>query len=469
MKKIIIFIFISIGLSQNVRYLDEVFENVEISEDVVYGNAPDLPFIFLFEWITFDIDLDMDIYEPEGDTLTIRPVILFIHTGAFFSGHNELDDVVALSIAAAKRGYVAVSINYRLGLNIISSYSGERAVHRGVQDASAAIRYIKEFHEELKIDPDNIFIWGTSAGSFIGLHLSYLDEADRPEATYGGGLDPDLGCIDCEGNDYEHDSRPKALVSCWGAIGDTVWIDNNDIIPAILFHGTADPIVPFNSGFPFTVDILLPIVYGSNLIHDRLNTFGIQHEFYAEEGLLHEYWGTLNGIWFGGPNEYFEQIKNDGFMFFYEQLDILEPLTIENVESWNLVGLPLEVVDASYNILFPESIEGTLYSFSDGYNSETSLVYGNGYWLRFNEAGSSTIIGIQLNEITISLIEGWNLISGITFPVDSNSIVDNAGIIVSGTLFEFSPGGYSNAEIIEPGKGYWVRTNGSGSITLMGD
>ena len=466
MKKIILFIFISICLSQEIRYLNEVFENVEITEDVVYGNAPDLPFIFLFEWITFDVDLDMDIYEPEGDTLTNRPVILFIHTGSFFSGHNELDDVVALSIAAAKRGYVAVSINYRLGLNIISSYSGERAVYRGVQDASAAIRYLKEFNEELKIDPDNVFIWGTSAGSFIGLHFSYLDEADRPEATYGGGLDPDLGCIDCEGNDYDHESRPKALVSCWGAIGDTAWIDNNDIVPAILFHGTADPIVPFNSGFPFTVDILLPIVYGSNLIYDRLNTFGIQHEFYAEEGLLHEYWGTLNGIWFGGPNEYFEQIKNDGFMFLYEQLDILEPLMIENMESWNLVGLPLEVEDTSYNILFPESIDGTLYSYSDGYNPETSLVHGNGYWLRFNEAGSSTIIGIPLNEITISINEGWNLISGISFPVNSNSIVDNAGIIVSGTLFEFSPDGYSNAEIIEPGKGYWIRANSSGSIII---
>ena len=66
----------------------------------------------------------MDIYEPEGDTLSNRPVIIFIHTGSFFSGTNELDDVVDLSISAAKRGYVAISINYRLGLNIISTYSG---------------------------------------------------------------------------------------------------------------------------------------------------------------------------------------------------------------------------------------------------------------------------------------------------------------------------------------------------------
>ena len=310
--------------SDSIRYLDEVFENVTITEDVVYGNAPDLPFIFLFEWNTYDLDLDMDIYEPEGDTETQRPVIIFIHAGAFFSGHNELDDVVALSIAAAKRGYVAVSINYRLGLNILSTYSGERAVYRGVQDASAAVRYLKEFSGEYNIDANNIFVWGTSAGSFIGLHLAFTEDDERPESTYGGGGDPDLGCIDCEGNSYDHESRPKALVSCWGAIGDLDWIDPENDVPSILFHGTADFIVPYSSGFPFSLNILLPIVYGSNLIQGRLSELGIENEFHGEEGQLHEYWGTVNGNWFDGPNEYFEQIQSDAFLFLYNQLYSVE-------------------------------------------------------------------------------------------------------------------------------------------------
>jgi|TARA_B100001079_G_C16142503_1_gene396220 hypothetical protein len=38
---------------------------------------------------------------------------------------------------------------------------------------------------------------------------------------------------------------------------------------------------------------------------------------------------------------------------------------------------------------------------------------------------------------------------------------------ISGTIYGFTLSGYSNAEILEPGKGYWVRTNGSGSITLI--
>lgn len=241
---------------------------------------------------------------------------LFSSIQVFFSGHNELDDVVALSISAAKRGYVAVSINYRLGLNILSAYSGERAVYRGVQDASAAVRYLKEFSSQYNIDENNIFVWGSSAGSFIGLHLAYSEDDERPESTYGGGGDPDLGCIDCEGNLYDHESRPKALVSCWGAIGDLDWIDPENDVPSILFHGTSDLIVPYNSGFPFSLNILLPIVYGSNLIQGRLSDLGIENEFHGEEGQPHEYWGTVNGNWFDGPNEYFEQIQSDAFCFF---------------------------------------------------------------------------------------------------------------------------------------------------------
>ena len=353
-KKIIIIILLSLLCSQDIRYLDEVFDEVVKTEDVVYGNAPDLPFIFLFEWNTQDIDLGMDIYEPIGDTLTSRPVILFLHSGSFFSGSNEADDMVDLSIASAKRGYVAVSMEYRLGLNILSTYSGERAVYRGVQDASAAIRYLREFHEEYNIDPDKIFIWGSSAGSFIGLHLAYSQEDERPESTFGGGDDPDLGCIDCSGNTYFHYSRPNALVSCWGAVGGLDWIDSEDNIPTLMFHGDLDLIVPIGSGFPFTVNITLPVVYGSSLIYDRLNELGIETELYVGENELHEYWGTLNGNWFGGPNENYTQITNDAYNFLYNQLDISELGDVnqdDNIDVLDVVQSVNLILNNGYNQL----------------------------------------------------------------------------------------------------------------------
>ena len=53
----VIFIFLFTFISGQMRYQNEIFDEVLKTENVVYGNAPDLPFIFLFEWNTVDIDL----------------------------------------------------------------------------------------------------------------------------------------------------------------------------------------------------------------------------------------------------------------------------------------------------------------------------------------------------------------------------------------------------------------------------
>ena len=69
----------------------------------------------------------------------------------------------------------------------------------------------------------------------------------------------------------------------------------------------------------------------------------------------------------------------------------------------------------------------------------------------------------------VNLIEGWNLISGISTILDISEILDPDGIVIPGTLYSFNSEGYFNTETLQPGEGYWVRTNSSGSITLIGD
>ena len=59
-------------------------------------------------------------------------------------------------------------------------------------------------------------------------------------------------------------------------------------------------VVPYDYGLPFTINIALPIVYGSSQIYNRLNSLNIESEIYIEENEGHEYWGALNGNWFGG-------------------------------------------------------------------------------------------------------------------------------------------------------------------------
>ena len=43
-KKLIFLSFIILAFAQDTRFIDEVFDDVIITNDIVYGNAPDLPF-----------------------------------------------------------------------------------------------------------------------------------------------------------------------------------------------------------------------------------------------------------------------------------------------------------------------------------------------------------------------------------------------------------------------------------------
>ena len=140
-------------------------------------------------------------------------------------------------------------------------------------------------------------------------------------------------------------------------------------------------------------------------------------------------------------------------------------IQVENISDWNLIGLPLEIENASYSNLFPESIEGTLYSFDNTYIPDSILILGYGYWLKFNNVGSTVLTGIPINELTISLSEGWNLISGISISVDINTIIDVNDLIVFGTIYGFN-GTYVSAEMIDPGVGYWLRSYEDGEITI---
>ena len=140
-------------------------------------------------------------------------------------------------------------------------------------------------------------------------------------------------------------------------------------------------------------------------------------------------------------------------------------LTLIHQDDWNIVGLPLGVEDSDYLTLFPDAVLNTLYSFGEGYNLETELVEGTGYWLRFDGYGSNDMIGDDFEEITITLNEDWNIISGVSNPVDVNSISDPYGIIVLNTIYSFGEG-YNLADFIEPGFGYWIRSYGEGDITI---
>ncbi len=135
------------------------------------------------------------------------------------------------------------------------------------------------------------------------------------------------------------------------------------------------------------------------------------------------------------------------------------------IEGWNLVGLPLAVADASVGTLFPDAIPGTLFRFDGIYQPEDSLAPGTGYWLRFSGAGTDTLTGAPVTSLIVSLISGWNLITGPFCPLALTDVVDPGSIIISGTLFGFN-GVYVPSDTLTPGYGYWLRASTAGQITL---
>lgn len=295
------------------RYLDTLSGDFLVYQNIRYATAD--PYGILPSQ-----DLHFDFYEPFGDTLSARPLILFSYGGAFLIGDKSQPFVPDFCRYFAKRGYVAAAINYRLGYNTLDQGSAERAAYRAVQDVRAALRFLVQRYQAYRIDTSNIFLAGTSAGCVASLHSVFMTESDRPASTYGTLLEPgDLGCADCSGNnDFNNkEVRVKGIINCWGAMLDTNYIDHipRDNVPVISFHGTNDLIVPYVYGNPFQLPIFPPM-YGSKLIHKRLDRLGVFNVLRPFVGAGHEP-ELLN--W-----SYADTIFQEGAQFLYE---LIRPVT----------------------------------------------------------------------------------------------------------------------------------------------
>ena len=88
------------------RYVDLVFEQVKVTKNVKFGTAIDIP-------TGQEVDLMLDIYEPEGDTIEERPVFIFYFGGGFVQGNKDLEPRAYCELMA-RRGYVAVAPSYRI-------------------------------------------------------------------------------------------------------------------------------------------------------------------------------------------------------------------------------------------------------------------------------------------------------------------------------------------------------------------
>ncbi len=237
------FLFVQPADAQT-RYKDIVFPTYSMTPDIQFGSAPNID--------GSTASLALDLYEPQNDAVLQRPLVIFIHGGSLISGDKANMSLFCSDFA--QRGYVAVTINYRLGIEAPKGVTTIlEELLRGVQDTKAAVRYLRSKAADYRIDTSKIFLAGSSAGSMIAVQYAYWNENEIPP----GVNQTRWGDIDGTSGTPGYSTDVKGIVNYCGAIVDPSWIDAGDATPVANFHGLLDTVVPPDSGVSTDFEICL--------------------------------------------------------------------------------------------------------------------------------------------------------------------------------------------------------------------
>ncbi|MBE8519484.1 carboxylesterase/lipase family protein [Amycolatopsis sp. H6(2020)] len=138
--------------------------------------------------------LNLNVWAPEKPAGKALPVAVYIHGGGFEYGANTQITSNAAGLATTGR-VVGVSINYRLGALgalSLSQYGGAlaEASNLFLQDVIAALTWIQRNIAHFGGDPDNVTVYGHSAGAYTTFGLLGASSADglyRRLAGFSGG------------------------------------------------------------------------------------------------------------------------------------------------------------------------------------------------------------------------------------------------------------------------------------------
>jgi len=181
--------------------------------------------------------LQLDLFLPQaikkGKVQEKTPLLIHVHGGGFSGGSIEYGHTICRE--AAKNGIAASSISYTLYMKG-KKFSCDGVLTEKVkafqiaanQLWQATLFFIKD-SDTYNVDTNKIFISGSSAGAETALHAAFWDRTVM--SIYPAKL-PD-------------NFRYAGLISGSGAIMDLNLITKKNQIPAMLFHGSCDPTVPY--------------------------------------------------------------------------------------------------------------------------------------------------------------------------------------------------------------------------------
>lgn len=266
------------------RYSEEIFSSVT-KETVVYTEDGS--------------GFQMDIYEPEGDTLSERALIIMAHGGSFSAGDRTESDLVQLCTYFAKCGYVTASIDYTLTAftNLADSLLMMDIVMKAVGDGKAAVRFFREdaaTENTYRIDPDQIIFGGNSAGAILALHLAYLNDITEAPAflqtiiNANGGLEGTAGHAG-------YPSNVQGVINLAGGLYLPDMVGSNDAdVFCVSAHGDADGVVPYDCNQVYWEQFggLFDLVHlcGSSILHPVMEENNIPNSLWTLPGENHTPW-----------------------------------------------------------------------------------------------------------------------------------------------------------------------------------
>jgi acetyl esterase/lipase len=229
----------------------------------------------------------LDLYLPEGRAAgTKSPAFVWIHGGSWIGGDKGEARAKEICGTLAAAGYVAVSINYKLGRG---------AWPTSLLDCKNAVRFLRARAAEYGIDPDRIAVGGGSAGGHLALMVGFTigQKELEPDAPYPGVSSTVRAVIDCYGPANlvlpPGNSSPgmsKVLADARGVWGaepaaeallrsvSPTHIAAKGAPPVLIFHGLADAIVESTQ---------------SAELAKTLAERGVEHELVTLEGVGHSF------------------------------------------------------------------------------------------------------------------------------------------------------------------------------------
>lgn len=122
----------------------------------------------------------LDVYLPSPPVAgALSPALVWIHGGGWMGGTKNEARAKNVCTTLAEAGYVAVSIDYRLG---------EGAWPTNLHDCKNAVRFLRAHAAKYRLDPNRIAVAGGSAGGHLALMVALT--AGHPELEPTGAATP---------------------------------------------------------------------------------------------------------------------------------------------------------------------------------------------------------------------------------------------------------------------------------------